>query len=377
MERTYPGLEGVVVARTALSSVNGTEGKLTLGGYPVQELVRNSSYEEAAYLLWHGVLPKRGELDRLCEELKEQRSLPQPVLDLVVNTPPDVHPMAMLRTAVSALGTVDPRLRNGDLRTAAIRLVAATPTMIAAFVRSREGRAPVVPSPSLGHAANFLYMLSDEEPPAIMSGALDAYLVTVIDHGMNASTFTARVIASTRSDLVSAVVGAIGALKGPLHGGAPTEVLEMLEQVGAAENAERWVRSEVAHGERIMGVGHRVYKTTDPRAVELKRLAEELAPHTGAAELFALAQAVERAAIKVLQELKPDRKLYTNVEFYTALLLHELGIPTPFFGSIFAMSRMGGWTAHVMEQSRDNRLIRPRSEYIGAVHDGYVPIDQR
>jgi citrate synthase len=252
-------------------------------------------------------------------------------------------------------------------------LTATFPTIIAAFDRIRKGQAPIPPRPDLSHAANYLYMLTGQVPSEQRERALDTYLVLTADHGLNASTFTARVIASTLSDMCSSIVGAIGALKGPLHGGAPALVLKMLQAIGTPENAESWLTNALDRGERIMGFGHRVYKTEDPRAKVLRRLAER----TSEIDFFRLATRVEDLALKLLHERKPERRLYTNVEFYSAAVMHGVGLPDDLFTPTFAASRVVGWTAHVLEQLQDNRLIRPASEYTGPWDVKFLPVDQR
>lgn len=288
--------------------------------------------------------------------------------------------MAILRTMVSYLGLIDPDAEDNspeaNLRKVA-RLVAQFPTIAAAFARYRSGQEPIPPRQDLGHSANFLYMLHGKESQTEHARALDAYWITTADHGMNASTFTARVIASTNSDLHSTIVGAIGALKGPAHGGAPTGVMEMFKAIQKPERAETWIREQLARGKRIMGVGHRVYKAMDPRAIALHKFAEELSRMSEEPNWLRVAEATEDAAIKVLQETKPQHRLYTNVEFYTALTLYYVGIPVDYYPTMFACSRIAGWSAHVLDQFRDNRLIRPRAEYIGPKDLTYVPISER
>ncbi|HET8713061.1 MAG TPA: citrate synthase/methylcitrate synthase [Gemmatimonadales bacterium] len=362
------GLDGVVAAQTRLSHVDGQAGKLIIGGYELSELAGRVSFEEAAHLLWCGHLPSRDEADRLRGEIAGLRALPDEVLH-VVRAAAKTPPIDALRMACAMLSL---ELRNPDGIAleddldAAKRLTAQFPTVVAAHARIGAGKQPIAPRADLPHAANFLYMVHGKEPDPIAARAIDTYWVTVIDHGMNASTFAARVIASTRSDMVSAVTGAIGALKGPLHGGAPGPVLGMLKQIGSVERAEQWVRNELAAGRRIMGFGHRVYKVRDPRADVLSRVADEMS--TAALEdrkLFDLARSVEQTVLKVLEEVKPGRTLRTNVEFYTALLLEALGIPRAGFTPIFGAGRSAGWVAHAVEQATTGRIIRPQSRYVG------------
>jgi citrate synthase len=364
------GLDGVVAVQTRLSLVDGQRGVLIISGYPLEELAGKVRFEEAAYLLWNGRLPDASEAEAMRREMAALRAIPETTLALVVEAAKRRIPaMDALRMACSTLsldvGDADDISPDADLASARM-LVARFPTIVAAYVRLVAGQQPVGPRHDLSLAANFLYMTTGSEPDPVAARALDTYWVTVIDHGMNASTFTARVIASTRSDMVSAATGAIGALKGPLHGGAPGPVLNMLIDIGTRDNAERWVREELAAGRRIMGFGHRVYKVRDPRAEVLGSVAEELA---GAAlrdrKLFELARDVEKTALRVLDEVKPGRNLKTNVEFYTALVLQSIGLQPAVFSAIFACGRCAGWCAHVMEQHAEDHLIRPQSEYVG------------
>jgi citrate synthase len=357
------GLEGVVAATTALSLVDGNAGRLIYRGYEIGDLAARASFEEVAYLLWQGKLPNERELAELHTQMAAQRALPEQVIDIIKRHPVEANPMALLRTAVSALGSTTDFADTPSVAQA-ISITAKIPTILAAFHRYRLGLPALSPRAELSHTANYLYLLTGEEPTASQVRALDAYLVLTADHGMNASTFTARVIASTLSDLVSSITGAIGALKGPLHGGAPSKVADMLDAIGTAEQAEPWIRAKLESSERIMGFGHRVYKTEDPRAVALSKLAGELADQKDAAWL-ALAHHIEDVTLRLLEEYKPGRRLYTNVEFYAAAVLRGVGLPTDLYTPTFALSRVAGWTAHVLEQLSDNRLIRPAAEYVG------------
>jgi citrate synthase len=364
------GLDGVVAARTRLSHVDGQNGVLIIGGYELKELAGKVTFEEAAHLLWKGRLPSAAERDELARAIASQRALPETTLEIVREAArKGAPPIDALRMACATL-SLDLRNPNdispgADFDNARM-LVARFPTIVAAHVRCQAGQEPIAPRSDLSLAANFLHMVFGREPDPIAARALDTYWVTVIDHGMNASTFTARVIASTRSDMVSAVTGAIGAMKGPLHGGAPGPVLDMLHEIRSAENAEPWVRNELAAGRRIMGFGHRVYKVRDPRAEVLSAVAEEMG---GAVlhdkQLFDLARDVERTALRVLDDVKPGRNLRTNVEFYTALVLQSLGLGPSSFVAMFACGRCAGWAAHVIEQHAEDHLIRPMSEYVG------------
>lgn len=364
------GLEGIVAATTALSKVEGTEGRLIYRGYNIHDLARTTSFEEVAYLLWFGQLPNQAQLADLQVQLAKQRTLPTSVVRVLHDLPDNSEPMDALRTVASAWGagtiTGKPTVEQ------AIALTARFPVFLAAFQRLRQGQELLESRPELGHAANYLYLLTGNIPEQQHVQALDAYLVLLADHGMNASTFTARVVASTESDIVSATVAAIGALKGPLHGGAPSKVQDMLNAIGTTENAEPWIRHAITSGERLMGFGHRVYKTYDPRAEELRELARLADPQE-----FVLAHRVEELALALLEEEKPGRRLYTNVEFYSAVLLASVGLPGDFFTPTFAVSRAAGWTAHILEQIGNNRLIRPEADYTGPTSVPFVPISKR
>ncbi|HET9369468.1 MAG TPA: citrate synthase/methylcitrate synthase [Vicinamibacterales bacterium] len=369
METYGAGLEGVVAAATGASEVDGERGALTIAGFAVQELAPRATFEEVVWLLWHGRLPTRAELEDFAADLAGARELPGAARALLADAASRrVDSMDALRMAAGTLS-----LDAAD----APRLVAAMPTMVAAYWRLGRGLAPLPPRRDLGHAANFLYMLAGETPDAERVRALDTYLNTVVDHGLNASTFTVRVITSTGSDLVSAVVGGLGALKGPLHGGAPGPALDMVFEIGAADRAEPILRAKLARGERLMGFGHRVYKVRDPRADVLAAAAERLFTRGGDMTLYRLARDVEAVALRLLEEQKPGRRLQTNVEFYTALVLHGLGFDVPLFTPTFAVSRVAGWIGHAREQQRANRLIRPQSTYVGPRDRHWVAIGDR
>jgi len=364
------GLEGVVAAQTRLSHVDGIHGRLLIAGYELEELAGAVTFEEAVHLLWTGRLPTAQEARALFEEMASLRDLPSYVLSTVWRAAErGASAIEALRTACSelpGLATGPDGLSRGAEMANARMLVARFPTIVAAYARIAAGREPIEPRGDLPLAANFLYMLTGKIPNPVAAWALDTYWVTMIDHGMNASTFTARVIASTRSDMLSAVAGAIGAVKGPRHGGAPGPVLEMLKSIGSAENAEAWVRRELAAGRRIMGFGHCLYRVRDPRAEILSRVSKEMsvvALHDR--RLFDLAHAVEATILRVLEEVKPGRGLRTNVEFYTSPVLQSLGLEPSAFVAVFACARAAGWCAHVMEQHAQDRLIRPPSEYVG------------
>lgn len=375
-EATFaPGLEGVVAAKTRLSSVDGERGELVISGFPVEELAGRASFEEVLYLLWNDELPDAKRLMELRRGLAARRTLPRAALEVLREAAREKSPaMEALLMACSTLSLDAPK---DELRESALALVARFPVIVAAYWRLRLGEEPVEPDPELGHAANYLYMLSGEEPEEEQARALETYLNTAVDHGLNASTFTARVIVSTRSDLVSAVTGAVGALKGPLHGGAPGPALDMVFEVGEKERAEGYLREKLERGERLMGFGHRVYRVRDPRADVLASAAKRLYATEADTELYELAMHVENVALRLLEEYKPGRSLKTNVEFYTALLLHGLGMPSELFAPTFAVSRVAGWTAHCLEQLESGRIVRPQSEYVGVKDRRWVPLEER
>jgi citrate synthase len=376
---TREGLEGVVAATTRLSSVDGEAGVLLIAGFPVEDLAPVATFEEVVYLLWNGVLPRRDELAGFARRLAARRALPAATLDLLrAAARRRVPVMDALRMAAGTLSLVEGA--GDDPKEDAALLVAAFPTIVAAYWRLLQGEEPLAPRPELGHAASFLHLLTGEEPAPERVRGLETYLNTVVDHGFNASTFAARVIVSTRSDLISAVTGAVGALKGPLHGGAPGPALDMVFEIGSADRAEAVLRDKLASGERLMGFGHRVYRVRDPRADVLAEAAERFYGSGGDRalyELYDLARGVEATALRLLREHKPDRRLETNVEFYTALLLHGLGLPTGLFTPTFAVGRVAGWVAHGLEQLAHGRLIRPQSAYVGERGRRWVPLAAR
>jgi len=376
IERPKPnGLEGVVAASTELSHVFGDIGKLVYRGYDIHELAGKASFEEVAHLLWIGHLPNKEELHELERKFGENRVLPEAVIEGLRQVPKGANPMDALRTGVSLLGAVDEDHFNDEAPTLdeAIELAARFPAILATFSRLRDGKEPVQGRSDLNTAQNYLYQLTGEEPEEKHWKSLETYLVLLADHGLNASTFTARVIASTDSDMASALTGAIGALKGPAHGGAPAKVLDMLNEIGTAENVDAWLTDALDNGKRLMGFGHRVYKAEDPRAEILRGMAET----ASTPEFFALSKTTEDRALAMLDERKPGRKLYTNVEFYSAAVLAAVGLPGDMFPPTFAVSRSVGWSAHVLEQASNNRLIRPQSEYIGPTDLKYKPLDER
>ncbi|HEY0757563.1 MAG TPA: citrate synthase [Ktedonobacteraceae bacterium] len=365
------GLEGIVAATTSISNVDGQAGRLIYRGYDIHDLAHSTTFEEIAHLLWFGHLPTRGELAGLQASLLEQRQLSPNLLAILRTLAPQTAPMDALRTAVSAWGMYTD-IQGRPTIEQAIALTARFPLMLAAFHRLRQGLEILESRPELNYTANYLYLLTGQEPRAEHVKGLDAYLVMLADHSMNASTFTARIVASTASDLASAVVAAICALKGPLHGGAADKAQEMLTTIGTMENAEPWIRATLSSGGRLMGFGHRAYKTTDPRAEELREMARQADPKG-----FAFARYVEELAVSILAEIKPGRRLYTNVDFYSAVLLSSVGIPVDLFTPTFAVARIAGWTSHILEQAGNNRLIRPLAEYTGPDKQPFLPLDQR
>jgi citrate synthase len=373
------GLEGVVVGSTDLSNVEGHEGRLTYRGYDMHDMATHATYEEVCYLMLFGQLPNSFQLEDLKVRLAANRMLPQPLIDFMEATPKDAWPMDVLRTLVSGLALFTPADEDGAHPSnprAAIHLIAKTPSIVAAWDRIRRGLKAIEPLPNLSTAANFLYMRTGERPIKAAERALDTYLVLLADHSYNASTFAARVTASTRADIFAAATSAVATLEGDLHGGAPGKVMKMILDIGKPERAEAYVRELLARGERIMGMGHREYKVRDPRAEHLERMAKALGEASDP-KWYEIARALEDAANKVLQEEKPGKKIYANVEFYTAPTLFSLGIPADEFTCMFACGRMAGWTAHILEQLGDNRLIRPQARYSGPSVMPWIPISER
>ncbi|HEU5480540.1 MAG TPA: citrate/2-methylcitrate synthase, partial [Candidatus Tumulicola sp.] len=374
------GLEGVVVGSTQLSNVEGVAGRLTYRGYDIDDLAPNATFEEIVHLLLYGHLPNRHELETLKRELGSRRSLPEPLITSMQNVPKTAWPMDVLRTVVSGLGLFSPVNAHGehlsDVHTA-IELIAKMPTIVAAWDRIRRGLDPVDPRANLSQAANFLYMRSGKLPHAIEADALDTYFVLLADHSYNASTFAARVAASTRADVYASVTAALATLQGDLHGGAASASYHALTEIKEPENAEGFVREALARNERIMGMGHREYKVRDPRARHLEAMAKKLSEHEGNSRWYQIAHRLEEASRKVLQEKKPDNTIYANVDFYTAPVLADLGIPGDEFTCLFACGRIAGWTGHILEQLADNRLIRPQATYDGPAPGPYVPIEKR
>ena len=371
-DEIHEGLADVTVAETRLSDIDGDAGQLWIAGFPVAELARNASYPETVFLLLNDRLPDAEELDSFGDRLCSYRTLPDPCHDTVVAAAQrGAGPMAALRMGAATATAVEPNDPEAD----ALRLIARLPTITATYWRVLSGKEPLEPRLDLSHAANYLYMLTGEEPTDAQVAGLETYLTTVVDHGLNASTFTARTIVSTESELVSAITGAIGALRGDLHGGAPDLVLEMLEDLEATTDIRADLQARLERGERLMGFGHRVYGARDPRAAVLEDAAAAF--YEGDGDFYAHAKNVEAEARGVLDEHRPDLDLDTNVEFYTAVLLNGVGIPPELFTATFAISRVAGWSAHCLEQLEDNRLIRPRSTFVGEHDREWVPTADR
>jgi len=379
-----PGLEDVTVAETRLSRIDGEAGDLVIGGVPVADLASNATYEESLSLLLYDRLPTADELAEFRADLAARRGIGDEVRAVLRRAAAEDRPaMDALRMGAAAanLGTgeADPGSGSGpgDPEADARRAVAVFPTIVATYWRYRQGEEPIAPDPDLGHAANYLRMLTGQEPSEAAVRGLETYLSTVIDHGLNASTFTARVVVSAESDLISAATAAVGTLKGPLHGGAPGPVLDALKTVHDTGDPEGYVRKTLEAGDRLMGFGHRVYRVRDPRAAVLEAAAERFYDEAGDAEFFETVRDYEDVAVEALAEAHPERRLDTNVEFYTATLLDGVGIPRDLFTATFAVSRVGGWMAHCLEQLDDNRLVRPRGRYVGATDREWVPLEER
>lgn len=369
------GLQGVIAAETRLSRVDGLAGELIINGYRLDDLAPNVIFEEAVYLLWHNCLPNQRELSDFQAELASLREIPSIAIDTLYQA--STKQLAVMDALRMVAGLISLNTNPDDAQASAKALVASFPTIIAAYWRILQNKTPIPPDKDLSHAENYLYMLTGERPTEAHIRALDTYLNTVIDHGLNVSTFTARVIISTQSDMISAIVGAIGALKGPLHGGAPGPALDMVFEIGSPDKAEAYLRRQLASGERLMGFGHRVYKVRDPRADVLNQAAEAFFVDGEQRDLYELAKVVEETAVRLLEEIKPGRNLQINVEFYTALVLHGIGLDTALFSPTFAISRVGGWTAHALEHLQEGRLLRPLSQYTGDVDRQFVPLTDR
>ena len=367
------GLRGVVAASSAIGDVNGERGELIYQGYDIHELAAHSTFEEVVFLLWHGRLPVQDELDELKRAIGASYEVPADIFALMRRLPRAAEPMDTLRTAISALAFYDETARDisraGALRTAA-RLTAQFPVIVAAIERIRNGQEPVAPRPDLNIASNFLYMLKGELPAEREARIFDVCLVLHADHELNASTFTARVVAGTLADMYNCVTAALGALAGPLHGGANTNVMRMLLEIGEVERADEFVKHALAQKKKIMGIGHAVYKTEDPRATHLRRFSKEMGERGGETKWHEISRRIE----EIMQR---EKGMYANVDFYSASTYYMMGIPLDLYTPIFAVSRISGWTGHILEQYANNKLIRPRAEYIGPRDLKYVPIAER
>ena len=373
MATVQKGLDGIVADETRISEVDGQRCQLIYQGYVLDELVGKTTYEEVSYLLLNGALPTRVQLSIWVQQLDAHRALDPQVVTWLQSLPPQANPMALLRTLYSMLGLLAPETEQGSvdaLRRETIRAIAQAPTLVAAIGRLQAQQPLVPPTPGLGHAANFLSMLRGRPPAEEEAKALDAYFILLADHGFNASTFTARTVISTQSDFYSAVTAAIGSLKGPLHGAANRKAMEMLLDIGDPEQVDAYVRKTLEDHKRFMGFGHRVYKGPDPRAKHLKEFAKQLGARAGDLRWFAISERLQEAVWSAKQ-------LYINVDFYSASLLHYLGIATELFTTMFACARMAGWSAHIIEQAANNRLIRPLALYTGPRDRRFIPIDQR
>jgi citrate synthase len=373
MPMTKAGLEDVVATNSAICDIIGPEGKLTYRGIDIHDLARYSSFEETTYLLWFGALPTAEALRDFTAQLTSHRRLPTQVLTLMKDFPRTATPMDALRTALSALAFYDPLAHDSspsaNLATAS-RITAQTATIVAAYEQIRRGREPVEPDESGSHAENFLRMLFGAEPDPLFVNVMDLALILHADHELNASTFAARVTAATLADMYSATVSAIGALAGPLHGGANEQVMKMLQKIGEPARAEAYITERLAAHQKIYGFGHRVYRTEDPRATHLRQRSRELGEHIGNLRWYEISRRIEEVVMQ-------QKHLYANVDFYSASCYFTMGIPIDMFTPVFATSRVAGWAAHILEQYGDNRLIRPRAEYIGNKNVAYVPIDRR
>ena len=376
-EQVRKGLEGVLVAESSLSYIDGDEGRLAYRGYAIEDLAREASFEEVVHLLWYGHLPAADELSSFAAEMAGERSIADDLLAAIRDlAAADEEPMAVIRTVASMLSAWDPEAdaepgdREANLRKGR-RVTAKLPTALAAYTRLRDGHEPVAPREDLSHAANFLYMLNDEVPDEVLEETFDIALVLHADHGLNASTFSAMVTASTLADLHSAVTSAVGTLSGPLHGGANANVMRMLLEVDESDRPPTdWVADALEAGERIAGFGHRVYNVKDPRARILGEMSESLGEATGETKWYEYSTAIE-------DYLAEEKGLAPNVDFYSATTYYQMGIPIDVYTAIFALSRVGGWVAHVLEQYDDNRLIRPRARYVGATDAEFVPLEDR
>ncbi len=373
------GLDGVSIGPSRLSLVDGVQGRLIYAGYKIEDLAANATYEEVVYLLWNDRLPNKQELEELRAAIAADAAVYAPVLQHLKEYPKDANSMAVLRTAVSELAFYDPDSEKYDLdslKRKAIRLTGQVTTVCAAWARIRQGQEPIAPRKDLALSANFVYMLTGQEPDKSAVDAIDTYMVLLTEHGMNASTFASRVTVSTGSDMHSAIVSAIGTLKGPAHGGANAEAMKMFEEIGEPSNVDNWFDTNIKSGQRrIMGIGHRVYKALDPRAAILRERAAALAKASGNEKWFDIADQLAKLARS--DQYFIERNLYPNVDYFSAIVLYTLKLDIDMFTPLFAMSRMAGWTSHIIEQVTDNRLIRPTVDYVGKQDLSWTPIDQR
>ncbi len=377
MTTTYSkGLEGVVAAETKMSFIDGEKGILEYVGIPIGELAAHSTFEETVFLLWNARLPRKDELAAFEKEIRSLYDLPEAVEAMLKGLPKTAQPMHAMRTLISALGLIDPAPNATDVPTVrkkALAILACAPTMLAYFHRHRQGKSFIKPDKNMSMAENFLYMLNGEKPTETMARALDVCLILHTDHGLNNSTFSARVVISTLSDIYSATTAAVGSLRGPLHGGANEGVMVMLNEIPNVEAADAYVKDKLARKDKIMGFGHRVYKAYDPRATHLKSLAKQLAKDTGNMDLYEKSSRIE----KVMEEAVAAKGIYPNVDFYSATTYHCIGLPLDLFTPMFVLSRIGGWSGHVIEQLADNRLFRPKALYVGPHDQPYTPVEKR
>ncbi len=375
-EEFHRGLEGIIAAESRITFLDGQRGEMLYRGYSAVELGLKSNYAEVMYLLWEGELPNKKQLTEFKRTFYPYRSIPPALIKFMQDIPKEAHPMDVLRTTVSAMGAMDLAMPSGKetplemLRLRGVKLVARIPTMVAAWDRIRKGLKPIDPDPSLSRAANFLYMLTGEKPNEMSEKALDMYLILLADHELNASTFAARVTYSTEAGMHSSITSAIGALKGPLHGGANEAAMKMFQEIGDEKNVPEYIAKAIAEKKKIMGFGHRVYRVEDPRSQPLREMVKKLSELKNDMRWYNI-------SLKVEEEVKKFKNINTNVDFYSASLLYLIGIPIDIFTPVFAIARVAGWTAHVFEQAADNRIIRPMSIYLGPARRDFVPIDKR
>ncbi len=373
------GLQNIVVGQTKLSEVNGTEGKLIYAGYKIEDLAAHASFEEVIYLLWHLQLPNKSQLEQISQQLNDHMTLAPEIIALMKSLPHNATPMAVMRTVVSALALWDSKADDNSVeenRRKALFITAQAPSIVAAWERIRHDKDVIAPRKDLGFSANFLYMMKGETPNPKEVAVIDAYMVLLSEHGMNASTFSARVTTSTLSDMYSAITTALGTLKGAAHGGANEEAMRMFFEIGSADNVDKWFDENIKTGKkRVMGMGHRVYKALDPRAAVLNTKAQDAAADTGNTQWFELASKLDKRARSDQEFIK--KNLYANVDYYSAVALYSIGFPMDLFTPLFGVARMPGWTAHILEQWTDNRLIRPDVDYVGLRDQQWKSVDQR